>query len=120
MSSFTLAGEDLNVNAFSGFDRPDDVQLVAVLSTGTSTHDTVIQQGSVPSPIATLSGRTSDYLQIDLLKQYRNSHAEVTFVEPDEGAHAVVITSLSVQKVAPTLFLWEWTATMIETVAAGS
>ncbi len=119
-NEFTLAGEQINVNAFSGFDRPDDIQLVAVLSSNLSSHDTVVQQGSTPSPLASLSGRTSDFDQIEVLKMYRNSHAVVTFTEPDEGSHEVIILTLETHKVAPTLFLWEWSATMIEISAAGS
>lgn len=119
MSQFTLAGEAINVNSFAGFDRPDDVQVVGLLATAISTHDSVLQQGSRPNPQATVGGRTSDYDQIALLKTYRDSHEVVSFVEPDEGEHQVVILTLSVNKVAPTLFLWEWSATMIEMELTG-
>lgn len=113
-SEFTLNGESINVNAFSGFDRPDDAQMVAVLSSSTSDHDTLVQQGNNPSPLASMSGRTSDYEQVALLRELRNSHEQVIFTEPDEGAHIVVVLTLEVHKVAPTLFLWEWSATIIE------
>lgn len=116
---FLLAGESINVNAFSGFDRPDDVQVVNLLWTPTSTHDSVVQQSSKPSPIATLSGRTSDYEQVELLREWRDSHGITTLQEPDGGTHAVIVLTLEVHKVPPTLFLWEWTMTCIE-LAAGS
>lgn len=114
MSVFTLAGEDLDVNAFTGFDRPDDVQVVNLMSSGSSTNDSVVQQSSRPSPLATMSGRTSDFEQIQLLRFWRNSHNIAEFVEPDEGSHYVVLLTLEVQKVPNTLFLWDWTATLIE------
>ena len=123
MSQFTLAGETLNVNSFSGFDLPDDITSVVVLSNGTSDHNTVLQAGSKQSPTASISGRTSDFEQVALLRLYRESHASVEFVEPDEGAHTVVVLTLEVHKVSPTLFLWEWSATLSEvgqSVGSGS
>ncbi len=121
-NEFQLGGEQLNVNAFSGFDRPDDHQLVGILSSTSSDHDTIIQSGAVQSPLATLSGRTSDYEQVVNLRYWRNSRIPVDFVEPDEGTHRVVVLTLEVHKVSPMLFLWEWSATLVEIEAqsAGS
>jgi hypothetical protein len=119
VSAFTINGEDLSVYSWSGFDLPDDLQPVRILSTGSSDHDEVLQQGSTPMPRATLQGRTTDIEVIRLLRALRQSHVEVTFTEPDEGSHQVVVDTLSVSAATPATFIREWQMTLIE-VSAGA
>lgn len=119
MSVFTLNGEPLNVTSFTGFDLPDDIQPVTLLSDGPSTHNTVLQSSGSQMPTATVVGRTHDEEQIQLLRSYRNSHAEVEFVEPLDGAHDVVVLTMTVTRSSPATFLFEWTITVAEVRATG-
>lgn len=120
MSAFSIYGTDLSVYSFTGFDLPDDLQIVSILSTGTSTHDQVLQQGSMPMPTATLQGRTADPDVIALLRELRRTHLVVDLTEPDEGTHSVVVVNLTVSGATPATFLREWTMTVVEVVAQGS
>lgn len=119
-SAFTIAGEPIGVTQFTGFDLTDDVQSVGILSDGVSTHNSVLQQSAELMPTASVSGRTTDEEEIQLLRSLRREKAEVTFVEPLDGAHTVVVASLSITRSNPATFLFEWSVTLIETRAPGS
>lgn len=118
MGAFALGALDpLSVKDFSGFDLPDDLQVVDVLSDGTTTHNAVLQQGASGLPQATLSGRATAYSTIAQLRVYRATHEALTFTEPDAGAHTVVVQDFSSKRVARNLYQWDWSCTLLETEA---
>jgi hypothetical protein len=117
--SFTLGGEAISVVTFTGFDLPDDIQVVPLLSDGTTTHNTVLQGSGSQMPRAVVTGRTTDEEEIQLLKMYRSTHDVVTFVEPLDGSHSVVVMTLTVSRAHPATFQFEWTMEIAEVTGQG-
>lgn len=94
---FTLGGiENLLVEVYDGFDRPNTAQLVGLLSDATgSGTDQVLQQGSMPYRQASVSGTLVEAADVALARDYFDSREVVLFTDGDGEAHQVRLLEFS-------------------------
>ena len=116
--SFTL-GSLTNIDgvtSYTGFDLPDDLQVVRLLSDGTTTHNAVAQGSGSSFPTAVIGGITDQSNTISGLRGYRASHELITFTDDQSESHTVLVSQLttSQNKISG---LWDWTATLLEVAA---
>lgn len=79
---FALGSIDpLLVETFSGFDRPNTGQLVTLLSDGSASIDTVLQQGARAARQASLTGTITEQADLDALLGYYDSRETVLFID---------------------------------------
>jgi len=109
--------DPLVVTKFDGFDLPDDMVVVRLLSDGTTTHNAVLQSSGSSLPTATLAGITEDAAVIAALRAYRLSHAIVTWTDDQANTSSVVVATFSAaqDKISG---LWDWTMTLHEQLTA--
>jgi hypothetical protein len=102
---------DLPDAEFSGFDYPNNAQLVPLLSDGASERNAVLQQSGLTMRQATLA-TTLDTADAITLRGYYESREAVDFVDHDGATTSVRLLEFSRSMV--TAGLWAVMLTMIE------
>lgn len=98
MSAYSIATIDpLVVLTFEGFNLPDDIAVVPILSDGSSTHNAVLQSSGTGLPQANVIGVSFTLAEVASLRALRQAETPIGFVEP-EGTHTVVILSFRVDQ----------------------
>lgn len=117
LSLGTVAGTSIGDDSFSGFDYPNNAQLVAVLGDGSSTYNAVLQESAATVRQAQLrcTLETADMLTV---RGYFESREAVEFVDWDGTATDVrVLDFTRAPKYAGT---WDVTLALIEADVAAA
>lgn len=111
MSLFALGTIDpLLVSDFSGFDRPGSVQLVRVLSDGSSTDNEVLQRGGLPLYQASVSGLVQSAADVAAFRGWYDSAELVNFRDGNGNVTSCRVIALTiVDRVA----YWTFGATLV-------
>lgn len=113
MSRPTLDGNDLMQTAFSGFNYPNNAQVVALLGDGTTPDgNAVLQQSALTLRQATVSWVAPTPAAVATIRTLYESKAAVNYVDHDGNTTSVRVLDFSSQvRIGD---YWDCTAVLIE------
>jgi hypothetical protein len=104
----------INVQGFQGFDMPDPLQSMPLISDGTTeTGNEQLQESGFGFARAPIRGTMVDGTDVATLRGYQISREVVTFTEPDGvTTHTVIVTAVTASQIFGST--WNYGCTLIE------
>lgn len=113
MSRPTLDSNELMQTAFTGFAYPQNAQVIAILSDGTTPGgNAVLQQSALTLRQATVSWVAASPAEVATIRALSESKAAVNYVDHDGNTTSVRVLELS--SAVRVGDYWDCTATLIE------